>query len=66
MFKIVRNGKIYGKIKFDSYEEARSYARKAIRRYMSMLNAKPYSNDIGGMLYNNPSINLYGYSVIAA
>lgn len=63
MFIIERNGKRFSKKKFNNYEEARSYVRKTIRRYMQMLNLRYPLDDISGVFYSNPSINLYGYSI---
>lgn len=63
MFTLTRNGKRYSKKKFSSYEEARSYVRKTIRKYMRMLNMKYPLEDLSGVFYSNPAINKYGYSI---
>ena len=63
MYTIIRNGKRFSKKKFNNYEEARSYVRKTIRRYMQMLNLHYPLDDISGVFYSNPSISLYGYSI---
>jgi hypothetical protein len=65
MYIIMHNDKQYGSKQFDSYEAARSHTRKMIRRFLAMLNAAPLEEDVGGNTYNNPSINLYGYEVVA-
>lgn len=65
MFIIKHNGKKVGSKVFTSYEEARSYARKIVRRYLRMLNLVAHMYDKGGITQRNPSINMYGYSVVA-
>jgi hypothetical protein len=65
MFIIKHNDKKVGNKSFSSYEEARSYARKLIRRYLRMLNLVAHMADRGGINQRNPSINMYGYTVVA-
>jgi hypothetical protein len=65
MYIIVRNNKRFSKKTFSSYEEARSYARKTIRRFLSMLGLKAKMGDESAVKYHNPAINMYGYSVVA-
>lgn len=63
MFTISRNNKRFSKKKFNTYEEARSYVRKVIRKYMQMLNMNYPLEDLSGVFYRNPAINKYGYSI---
>lgn len=63
MFIITRKNKKYGSKTFSSYEEARSYVRKTIRKYLQMLNMRYPLEDLGGVFYHNPSHTLYGYSI---
>lgn len=65
MYIIVRNNKRFSKKSFNSYEEARSYARKTIRRFLSMLGLKAKVDDMSAIKYHNPSINMYGYSIVS-
>ena len=64
MFIITRNAKRFNNKHFTSYEEARSYVRKMIRKYLRLLNVKARMGDHGGIVYRNPSINLYGYNIV--
>lgn len=61
MYIIKHNDKIV-EVKED-YEEARSRVRKMIRGYLNKLNLSYRSDDVGGVYYRNPSINMYGYSI---
>lgn len=63
MYIIHRNNKRFNGKHFHTYEEARSYVRKLIRKYLRLLNAKAHAGDVGGIIYRNPSINLYGYFI---
>lgn len=63
MFIIKHNDKRVGTKSFNTYEEARSYTRKLIRRYLRMLNLVAHMADKGGINQRNPSIHMYGYSV---
>lgn len=65
MFIIKHNDKRVGTKSFNTYEEARSYTRKLIRRYLSMLNLKAHMLDHGGINQRNPSISMYGYTVVS-
>ena len=63
MFIITRNAKRFNNKHFTSYEEARSYVRKMIRKYLSLLNVKAQVGDHSGMTYSNPAITMYGYNI---
>ena len=63
MYIIQRNNKRFSKKQFNSYEDARSYVRKTIRKYLNMLNLRYPLEDVGGIFYRNPSIQQYGYSI---
>jgi hypothetical protein len=53
MYVILKNKRRYNKELYASYEAARSYVRKILRK-----NPKVYMN-----LYSNPSITYYGFSI---
>lgn len=36
MYKIIRNGRRFGNKSFSSYDKARSYARKALRKILNV------------------------------
>lgn len=64
MYIIRRNSKQFNGKHFNTYEEARSYVRKMIRKYLRLLNVKARMGDHGGIVHRNPSINLYGYNIV--
>ena len=63
MYIIQRNNKRLSKKQFNTYEEARSYVRKTIRKYLSMLNLRYATQDVSGQEHRNPAIQQYGYSI---
>lgn len=65
MFIIKHKDKRVGSKTFTSYEEARSYTRKLIRTYLRRLNLVAHMLDKGGINQRNPSISMYGYTVVA-
>lgn len=58
MYHIVRKGQVLSK-KFDSYEAARSWVRKRIRKDKK---ASPFF-DRSEFVYHNPAISLHGYTI---
>jgi hypothetical protein len=62
MFIIKHNNKRYGKKVFAEYEEARSYARKVIRKRVDRCDYA-FASDLSDLDYYNPSISNYGFSV---
>lgn len=63
MFKIMRNNKRFNNKKFATYEEARSYVRKWIRKNVVFTWAD--YPDINWAKYNNPSIKYYNFNIKA-
>lgn len=57
MFKIIRNGRRFNKMSFDSYEKARSYVRKWLRKNMQM-SIKDLKTR-----YSNPAITAFGFKI---
>lgn len=60
---IKKNGRRYNRINFESYEQARSYVRKKLRKTESSLNNPITDPDIGFVMHNNPSHSRYGFSI---
>jgi hypothetical protein len=56
MFKIIRNGRRYGNKKFNTYEEARSYARKTLRKILAISLLKPENS-------RHPTLKNNGFSI---
>lgn len=63
MYIIKRNSKRFNSKTFKTYEEARSYIRKLIRKYLNFMNMKNKTGDHSCIIHRNPSINQYGYTV---
>ncbi len=66
MYIIKRFGKRFSKHTFFTYEEARSYLRKYIRKFYSkdrIYNNFQYGTDYGDLFYNNPSTSNYGFKI---
>jgi len=61
MYAIYRSGRRYGNKTFQTYEGARSYARKLIRAGKFGIGACLDWNDVD---YRNPSISLYDVKVV--
>lgn len=61
MYVIFRGNKRYGNKKFNSYEAARSYARKLIRQGKL---GEAFC-DFSDAVYNNPTISKYNVSIKA-
>lgn len=59
MFKIIRNNRRFNNKTFTSYEAARSYVRKWLRKNMTM-SVKDTAK------YSNPAISLFGFKIKAA
>jgi len=57
---IKKDGKRYGKKLFDSYESARSYVRKILRKSSDV---SPWNWDAGWTNHNNPSHGNYGFNI---
>lgn len=58
---IKRNNKRFNNKRFDSYESARSYTRKVLRKRDDI--SPDFWFDTGWDVHNNPSISLYGFSI---
>ena len=59
MYVIYRNNRKFNNKVFDSYEKARSYARKWIRKNLGYV-ADGVSSD---RIYQNPSFHFWGFSI---
>lgn len=64
MYIIKRGSKQFNGKSFKTYEEARSYVRKMIRKYLNFMNMRTKTGDYSCIVHRNPSINLYDYSII--
>lgn len=66
MYKLKKNGKTIPKKTFESYEKARQFARKAIRKNHSEDRYKVtlFPGDWDNISRNPPSIRDYGYEVV--
>lgn len=57
MFKIMLNGRRFNNKAFSTYEKARSYVRKWLRKNAASL--------VCGSKYSNPAINKFGFKIAA-
>lgn len=60
---VKRSGKKVPKQSFDTYEKARSYVRKLLRKSNKTGKTTRLYSDDGWLDHNNPSISRYGYSI---
>ena len=58
IYVIKKNGKRYNNRRYDSYETARSYVRKLLRK-----KEEPSLIDSGWNTHYNPSTTLYGFTI---
>lgn len=61
MYKVVRRGRILDR-SFDSYEEARSWARSIIRKSKSRVSN--YFTDWSLRQYRNPSLSVHNCTIV--
>lgn len=61
MFKIKRHGKRFNNKTFSSYEEARNYVRRWVRK---VTRESLLSGDYSVLVQRSPSISLNGFSVV--
>jgi len=59
MFKVLRNGRVATKARFNSYETARQFVRKQIRK----LHTNKVEDAFWRLFSTNPPIGEYGYSI---
>lgn len=59
MFKVLKNGRVATKTRFTTYEQARQYVRKLIRKNTDR-------SDFWRVFSTNPPIGDYGYSITQA
>jgi hypothetical protein len=57
-YAIHRNNRRFNTKKFESYEQARSYVRKWVRKNLGTSDFDYSANE-----YRNPSIDMYGFSI---
>ncbi len=64
MFGIYKNDKRFNTKRFDTYEQARSYVRKYIRKNADkMFNINSSFNDAGWLNHSNPSHSMYKFAI---
>jgi hypothetical protein len=65
MYKVYKDGKVISNSKwvFRSYEEARNFLRKWIRKNFNMDTRLNKATGYGELIHNNPSITDYGYQI---
>ncbi len=63
MYIIKQFGRRFGKKTFFTYEDARSYVRKYIRKHMNHNRVFPSMWDYSDVFYNNPSTSKHGFKI---